>query len=110
MPRCGRPSLEAADKAAAELGVSRRQVHVLVGRWRAGEGVVSDLLPGRSSGGRSGGRLPAEVEAIVQEVLRSRCLTRQRRTVAAVCREIARQCRVRGLPVPSRGTVLRRIA
>jgi putative transposase len=106
----GTVGLEAADKAAAELGVSRRQVYVLVGRWRAGEGVVSDLLPGRSSGGRGGGRLPAEVEAIVREVLRSRYLTRQRRTVAAVHREIARQCRVRGLPVPSRGTVLRRIA
>lgn len=36
-------------------------------------------------------------------------LTRQRRTVAAVHREIARQCRIRGLRVPSRGTVLRRI-
>ena len=49
--------LEAADAAAAELGVSRRQVYVLVRRWRAGEGLVSDLLPGTSSGGRGGGRL-----------------------------------------------------
>ncbi len=50
--------LEAADAAAAQLGMSRRQVYVLVGRWRAGEGVASDLLPGMSSGGRGGGRLP----------------------------------------------------
>jgi putative transposase len=102
--------LAAADAAAVELGLSRRQVYVLVGRWRAGEGVVSDLLPGRSSGGRGGGRLPGEVEAVVREVLRSRFLTRQRRTVAVMCREIARQCRVRGLQVPSRGAVRRRIA
>ena len=27
-----------------------------------------------------------------------------------MCREITRECRVRALPVPSRGTVLRRIA
>ncbi|MFI2373206.1 Mu transposase C-terminal domain-containing protein [Streptomyces sp. NPDC018833] len=99
-----------ADKAAAMLQISRRQVYVLVGRWRAGEGVVSDLLPGRSSGGRGGGRLPDEVETIVQEVLRTRYLTRQRRTVAAICREITRQCRARGMQVPSRGTVRRRIA
>ena len=39
------PSLEAADLAAAELGVSRRQVYALVRRWRAGEGLASDLLP-----------------------------------------------------------------
>ncbi|MFW5420955.1 DDE-type integrase/transposase/recombinase [Nocardiopsis sp. CNT-189] len=102
--------LAEADEAAAKLQISRRQVYVLLGRWRADEGVVSDLLPGRSSGGRGGGRLPEEVEAIVQKVLRERYLTRQRRTVAAVHREITRRCRARGLRVPSRGTVLRRIA
>src|SRR6266851_516932 len=106
----GTVGLQAADVAAAELGVSRRQVYALVRRWRAGEGLASDLLPGVSSGGRGGERLPDEVETVVREVLRTRYLTRQRRTVAAVCREVARECRVRGLPVPSRGTVLRRIA
>jgi len=102
--------LEAADAAAAELGVSRRQIYVLVRRWRAGEGLASDLLPGCSSGGRGGGRLPDEVESVIRETLRTRYLTRQRRTVASVCREITRECKVRGLRVPSRGTVLRRIA
>jgi putative transposase len=102
--------LAAVEEAAAELGISRRQVYVLLGRWRAGEGVVTDLLPGQSTGGRGGARLADEIEAIVREVLRSRYLTRQRRSVAAVCREIERQCRMRNLRVPSRGTVLRRIA
>jgi transposase InsO family protein len=46
----------------------------------------------------------------MREVLRTRYLTRQRRTVASVYREITRECKVRGLQVPSRGTVLRRIA
>ena len=102
--------LAAAEAAAAELGVSRRRMYVLIGRWRAGEGLAPDLLPGTSSGGRGGGRLPDEVEAVVREVLRARYLTRQRRTVASVCRDIARQCKVRGLRVPSRGTVLRCVA
>lgn len=102
--------LEAADAAAARLGVSRRQVYVLVRRWRAGEGLASDLLPGTSSGGRGDGRLPDEVEAVIREVLRTRYLTRQRRPVASVCREVTRECKIRGLRVPSRGTVLRRIA
>ena len=35
---------EAADAAAAELRVSRRQVYLLLRRWREGEGVVSDLI------------------------------------------------------------------
>jgi putative transposase len=102
--------VDAADAAAVELGVSRRHVYTLVRRWRAGEGLVSDLLPGASSGGRGGGRLPDDVEAIVAEALRKRYLTRQRRTVASACREITRECRARGLRAPSRGTVLRRIA
>lgn len=101
---------EAADAAAAELGVSRRQVYVLLGRWRAGEGVVSDLLPRRSSGGRGREQLPEDVEAVVREVLWTRYLTKQRCTVAAVHREIKRVCLGRGLPVPSRGTLMRRIA
>ena len=108
----GQPAigLDAADAAAAELGVSRRHVYTLVRRWRESTGLVSDLLPGTSSGGRGGARLPGEVEAIVAEVLRKRYLTRQRRTVASVCKEISRECRTRNLPPPSRGAVLRRIA
>ena len=69
---------EAADAAAAELGISRRQVYVSLARWRAGEGVVSDLLPRHSSGGRGREYLPDEVEAVIREVLRTRYLTRQR--------------------------------
>lgn len=97
------------DQAAAELEISRRQVYVLLRRWREGDGVVSDLLPGRSQGGRGGSRLPAEVEAIVQRVLESRYLTRQRRSIAVVHREISRECVTQGLVPPSRGTVERRI-
>lgn len=106
-PRVG---VEAANAATAELGVSRRQVYVLLRRWRQGEGVVSDLLPGRSGGGRGRSRLPTEVEALLREVIRSRYLSRQRRSVAAVYKEVVRLCRARGLPVPARNTLVRRIA
>ncbi|HEY6793774.1 MAG TPA: DDE-type integrase/transposase/recombinase [Kineosporiaceae bacterium] len=102
--------LDAVDAAAAELGVSRRKVYLLLGRWRRGEGVVSDLLPGRSDGGRDGGRLSDAVEAVVREVLRREYLTRQKKSVAAVYREVLRVCRGRGLRAPSRGTLERRIA
>ena len=101
---------EAADAAAAELRVSRRQVYLLLRRWREGEGVVSDLIPRRSSGGRGRGHLPDEVEAVIRDLLRTRYLARQKRSVAAVHRELARACRSRGWRVPSRGTLARRIA
>ncbi|WP_327104898.1 hypothetical protein [Nonomuraea glycinis] len=105
-PRVG---LAAADAAASELGISQRQVYVLLGRWRAGEGVVSDLLPRRSSGGRGQGRLPTAVEAVLREVIDARYLNRQRRSVAAVYREVVRRCRAGGLSVPARKTLARRI-
>ncbi len=110
LARSGVVGLEAADAAAAALGVSRRLVYVLLGRWREGEGVVSDLIPRRSSGGRGREHLPDAVEAVIGELLRTRYLTRQKRSVAAVHRELARVCRRRGLPVPSQGTLQRRIA
>ncbi|MGO4646136.1 Mu transposase C-terminal domain-containing protein [Nocardia sp. 2YAB30] len=102
-------SAEAASEACSELGLKRRQVYALVKRWRAGDGLASDLLPGRSSGGRGGERLADEVEAVVRKVLRTRYLTRQRRSVAVICREIAHECRAKGLRPPSRSAVVRRI-
>ncbi|MGW4094292.1 DNA-binding domain-containing protein [Nocardia sp. NPDC004750] len=102
-------SVAAADEAGAELGLKRRQVYALVKRWRSGDGLASDLLPGTSSGGRGGERLPDEVEWIVRKVLRTRYLTRQRRSVAAICREMTHKCRAKGLRPPSRSAVVRRI-
>src|SRR5258708_551722 len=60
--------------------------------------------------GRGGGHLPDEVEAVIRDLLRTRYLTRQKRSKAAVHRELARACRSRGWPVPSQGTLERRIA
>ena len=100
----------AVDQAAAELGNSRRLVYELVARWRRGQGVVTDLVPGRSSGGRGRHRLREDVEAVIGDVVRRYYLSRQRRPVAAVHREVIRVCRSRGLPAPSRGAVGRRIA
>ncbi|MFC5328058.1 Mu transposase C-terminal domain-containing protein [Brachybacterium fresconis] len=110
LAEAGTVGVEAVETAAERLGISRRQVYVLLRRWREGQGVVSDLIPGRSSGGRGGQRLSAEVEAVIREVLGKHYLTRQRKKTAAVHREITQTCRTRGLPVPSRGVIVRRIA
>ena len=49
---------EAADAAAHALGLSRRQVYVLIRRARQGAGLVTDLARSRSGGGKGKGRLP----------------------------------------------------
>lgn len=101
---------EAADAAAHSLGLSRRQVYVLIHRARQGTGLVTDLAPGRSGGGKGKGRLPESVERIIRELLNKRFLTKQKRSPAAFHREIAQACKAQQLRVPARNTVARRIA
>jgi putative transposase len=100
---------EAADEAAQALGLSRRQVYVLI-RARQGYWLVTDLTPGRSGGGKGKGRLPEPVERIIRELLQKRFLTKQKRSLAAFHREVAQACKTQKLPVPARNTVAQRIA
>ena len=110
-PLAARPSVshQAADAAAEQLGLSRRQIYVLVERCRRGSGLVTDLAVRRSDGGRGLGRLPEAVEAVIADVLGTRYLKRQRPTLAVVYRDIARACGAQGLAVPARNTVASRI-
>jgi len=101
---------QAADAAAQTLGLSRRQVYALIRRARQGAGLVTDMTPGRSSGGKGKGRLPEPVERIIRELLQKRFLTKQKRSQAAFYREVAQACRTQKLPVPARNTVALRIA
>lgn len=86
----------AADSAAEELGLSRRQVYTLIGRRRKGTGLLTDLAPGRSAGGRGGSRLPEPVEAVILEVIRKTYLTKQKSSLAVVHRQLCASARRRG--------------
>lgn len=102
--------IAAADEAAMKLGVSRRQVYLLLGRYRQGSGLVTDLALHRSTGGKGGSRLPDQVEDIVRGLIRRKFLTRQKLSVAALHREIIRACALQGIKPPTRNTVTRRIS
>ncbi len=80
---------QAADAAAQALGLSRRQVYVLIRRARQGSDLVTDLAPGQSGGGKGKGRLPEPVERIIRELLQRRFLTKQKRSLAAFYRDVA---------------------
>jgi len=99
-----------ADEAAQTLGLSRRQVYALIRRARLGSGLVTDMAPGQSGGGKGKGRLPESVERIIRELLRTRYLTRQKRSLAALHRSVAQACKAQQLPAPARNTVALRIA
>lgn len=85
---------DVADTAARTLGLSRRQVYILIRRTRQGTGLVSDLASGRSGGGKGKGRLPEPVERIIRELLQKRFLTKQKRSLAAFHRSTGKSCRL----------------
>ncbi|MBY6537593.1 DDE-type integrase/transposase/recombinase [Rhodococcus sp. BP-349] len=102
--------LSVVDDAAERLGLSRRQVYVLLDKLENGTGTVADLLVRRPSGGRGRSRVADAVEEIIAEQVGRHFLRRQKLSVAAVHRRIAVVCHRAGLPPPSRNTVAARIA
>ena len=66
---------------------------VLIRRARQGSGLVTDLVPGQSGGGKGKGRLPEPVERVIHELLQKRFLTKQKRSLAAFHREVTQVCK-----------------
>lgn len=102
-------SCSEAVSAAKKLGISSRQVYKLIARCRNGQGLLTDLAPRVSSGGKGKTRINDEIEKIVKDVIESFYLTRQRRSIATVMREIRKRCFERGYAAPARNTVDLRI-
>jgi putative transposase len=98
-----------AETAAKKLGVSARMVYKLIARCKSGDGLLTDLAPRVSSGGKGTKRIRIKVENIVADVINSYYLTRQRRSLAAIVREINMRCVKRGYHPPARNTVEARI-
>lgn len=102
-------SMDEADKAAVELGISQRQVYKLIRRYRAGEGLMTDLAVKQPAGGKGKTRIAPEVDALIAEVIKKQYLTRQRRSVAVIVREIRMRCKELGYETPADNTVRARI-
>ena len=98
-----------ADKAAVELGLTQRQVYNLIKRHKAGEGLVTDLAVMQPYGGKGKTRIAPEVDTLITEVIEKQYLTRQRRSVAVIVREIRMRCKECGYKIPADNTVRARI-
>ena len=64
-------------------------------------GLLSSLLPEKSSGGRGKSRLNPAVEQILTQTIRDHYLSRQQRTVRSTAQEVARRCREASLHAPN---------
>jgi putative transposase len=98
-----------AEEAAAELGLSMRQVYYLIKRFRASDGLVTDLVPRERGGGKGKSRIASEVGKVISDVIDTLYLGRQKRSEAAIVREVRMRCKNAGYSVPARGTIRARI-
>lgn len=96
---------------ARETGVSTPTLYRWLTCYLDFPAIVS-LVPGRRGWREKKGRLRADVEAVIDDVIQKYFLTPQRRSATKTIAEVRRRCRDSGLPVPSGSTVharLRRI-
>jgi putative transposase len=104
--RCPR---ENALEAAAELGLSSRQVYRLVRRLRESGGELTALLPDGRNGGRGKRRLAAAREDLMRRLIAEVFVTRQKRSASGLVLAIRSQSLKAGLDPPSESTIRRRL-
>jgi putative transposase len=105
----GRLSPVDIDAACRALGLRRARLYALIERFRTAP-VTSSLVaaaPGPTRGAR---HLSDDLEALIEEAIRSNYLTRQKPSVSALHDHIRQQCRARGFAIPSRNAVRARVA
>ncbi|MFI3136162.1 MAG: helix-turn-helix domain-containing protein [Methylococcaceae bacterium] len=106
LKRC--PRKKARD-AAAELGLSDRQVYRLIDRLRESGGELTSLLSGGSNGGRGKQRLASPRENLLSRLIAEIFVTRQKRSAADLVVAIRSQSLKAGLDPPSESTIRRRL-
>ncbi len=97
------------EAAARILGLSARHVYTLIQRYRMSGGLLTSLIPGKTSGGRGKSRLSGDQDAIIREAIEAVYLNQQRAPVSRVIEDIHRRCHRAKINPPSAGTVRRRI-
>ena len=100
---------EKAQEVADALGLSERQIYRLIQRLRESEGEITALLPKGSNGGRGKQRLAAARETLLQRLITEVFTTPQKRSAAALIRDIRNQSLKDGLKPPSDSTIRRRL-
>jgi putative transposase len=98
-----------ARAAAADLGLSERQVYRLIQRLREADGALTALLPGGSDGGRGRRRLAAPRENLLRRLIKEVFVTPQKQSAAELVRAIRSQSIQSELQPPSESTIRRRL-
>jgi len=91
----------------SEIGLHENTLYRWIKRYESSKLLTSLAPRKRKDVGQK--RLLAEVESIINEVIESEYLTRQKKTGAYVCMEIRRRCLEEGLKPPHDNTIRKRL-
>lgn len=99
---------EAISSIANNYKISERTLY----RWKKtfdNSGLISSLVPGKSSGGRGKGRINAEIERLILDVINDYHFHSQKPRVSKSYRELRKRCKKLNVSPPSEGTFRSRI-
>lgn len=104
----GHCSKEQISEAAKILGISRAMIYRLLVRFRTAEQATS-LLPSKPGPRPGAKQLEPDQEKIIERLIRRFYLSRQKPSIAALHREVARECFHTGVAKPSYKAVKTRV-
>lgn len=91
-----------------ETGIGKTNLYRWLDKYDK-TGCVSSLANEKKSGGRGQSRLSAEVESIIQSVIETKYLNRQKLRPKKIYLDIALKCRAHGVDVPGYHTIWNRV-
>jgi putative transposase len=100
---------DAVERRAKEVGVDAGTLYRWIQRYRAYE-VVSALIPRKRGWKQGKGRISAQAEEVVGQVLSDFYLTTQRPSAQKTIVEIQRRCLERGIKAPGESAIRARIS
>lgn len=92
-----------------DCGVSRATLYRWLRAFRM-EGRLSSLVPSKPGVSEGTHRLGADQEAILQDLIEEEYLTKNRRSISFVIKELKSRCKRAEVSVPGKTTIYRRIA
>lgn len=92
---------------AQEFNLSTNTLYGWISRYEKFKKVTDLLRETRSDKGEK--KTDQNLEKLINDVIRTEYLSKQKKSKAKVCREIARQCSEAGIKAPHSSTVIRRI-
>jgi len=93
---------------AAEFGLHANTLYKWLKAYES-SGLVTSLLPKQQRKDKGETKLQAEIEAIIEDVIKTEYLTTQKKSKQWICKEVQRRCTAAGMSPPHENTVRNRL-